>query len=90
MNRKGITKLIVDRIGLDWTGLDWTRYIHWIRSIHRTILDLWIGLDRLILLKCDTHSEQMVIIVMGKQVRSMGYDMHLDCHNVQQLVFWLV
>jgi hypothetical protein len=34
----------------------------------------WIGLDRLILLKCDTHSEHMVTIGMGKQVQSMGYD----------------
>jgi hypothetical protein len=62
MNRKGITKLIVDRIRPDQTRPDWTGYIH------RTTLDLCIGLDRLILLKCDTHSEQMVTIGMGKQV----------------------
>jgi hypothetical protein len=42
----------------------------------------WIGLDRLILLKCDTHSEHMVTIGMGKQVRSTGYDnrlLHVIC-----------
>jgi hypothetical protein len=72
MNRKGITKLIVDQIRSDRTG-----YVHQIGSIHWTILDLCIGLDRLILLKCDTHSEQMVTIGMGKQVRSTGYDMLL-------------
>jgi hypothetical protein len=74
MNRKGITKLIVDRIGLDRTG-----YVHWIGSIHWAILDLCIGLDRLILLKCDTHSEQMVTIGMGKQVQSTGYDKLKRC-----------
>jgi hypothetical protein len=68
MNRKGITKLIIDWIRLDQIGPDWTRYVHQIGSIHQTILDLCIGLDRLILLKCDTHSEQMVTIGMGKQV----------------------
>jgi hypothetical protein len=58
MNRKGITKLIVDRIGSDRTGPDRTGYVHRIGSIHRTILD----------------SEQMVTIGMGKQVQSTGYD----------------
>jgi hypothetical protein len=34
----------------------------------------WTKVAGLILLKCDTHSEKMVTIGMGKQVRSMGYD----------------
>jgi hypothetical protein len=53
---------------LDWIGLDRTGPDMYIG------LDLCIGLDRLILLKCDTHSEQMVTIGVGKQVQSTGYD----------------
>jgi hypothetical protein len=49
-------------------------------------LDLCIGLDRLILLKCDTHSEQMVTIGMGKQVQSTGYDTYrLFCPSRLQI-----
>jgi hypothetical protein len=43
MNRKGITKLIIY-----WIGPDWTRYVHWIGSIHQTVSDLCIRLDRLV------------------------------------------